>query len=59
MPLSVLQYLDVGHNKFTGSFDTLLGNVLFLTHFQADSNMLSGTLPAEMTGLGIQVRHSP
>lgn len=50
-----LQVLDVGNNRFTGSLDVLLGGMHFVTQFLADSNMLSGTLPAEVASLGIQV----
>lgn len=50
------QSMDVGYNQFSGSFNALLGNCEYIVSFQADGNMLSGPLPANMASLGIMVR---
>ncbi|DBA80596.1 TPA: hypothetical protein ACH3X1_007856 [Trebouxia sp. C0004] len=47
--------LDVAYNKFSGSFDALLGACEYIVSFQADGNMLSGPLPANMASLGLMV----
>ena len=51
----MLQSLDVGYNQFSGSFNALLGNCEYIVSFQADGNMLSGPLPANMASLGLMV----
>ena len=48
--------MDVGYNQFSGSFSALLGNCEYIVSFQADGNMLSGPLPADMASLGLMVR---
>lgn len=51
----MLQSLDVGYNLFSGSFNALLDNCGYIVSFQADGNMLSGPLPANMASLGLMV----
>ena len=53
----LLQSLNVGYNQFSGSFNSLLGNCEYIVSFQADGNMLSGPLPANMASLGLMVCH--
>ncbi len=49
------QGLDVGYNQFSGSFNALLGSCEYIVSFQADGNMLSGSLPANVASLGLMV----
>ena len=51
----LLQRLDVGHNRFAGRFDELLGALSLLVSFSAESNMLSGTLLPIMSSPGLKV----
>ena len=51
----MLQSMDVGYNQFSGSFNALLGSCDYIVSFQADGNMLSGPLPANMASLGLMV----
>ena len=52
----MLKSMDVGYNQFSGSFNALLDSCEYIVSFQADGNMLSGPLPANMASLGLMVR---
>ncbi len=45
----------MGYNLFSGSFNALLSKCEYIVSFQADGNMLSGPLPANMASLGLMV----
>ena len=51
----IVQGLDVGYNQFSGSLNQLLGSCEYIVSFQADGNMLFGSLPANTASLGLMV----